>query len=104
MQTSAHFRIQESPQAVSGAAEVLIEHGWLEAYAVKSRGHSNSVEVFNVIRGELIKCGAQENQIRHFATESESFDAALQWAADGDLVVMLDLGRDSDIQSKLKDQ
>ena len=59
-------------------------------------------EVFNIIRGELIKCGAQENQIRYFATESESFDAALQWAADGDLVVMLDLGRNSDIQAKLQ--
>ena len=59
-------------------------------------------EVFKIIRDELIKCGAQENQIRYFGTESESFDAALQWAASGDLVVMLDLGRNSDIQAKLK--
>ncbi len=59
-------------------------------------------EVFTIIRDELLRCGAQEEQIRHFGTESESFDAALAWAEAGDLVVMLDLGRDSDIQSKLK--
>ena len=33
--------------------------------------------------------------------ESESFDAALEWAEDGDLVVILDLGRNSDVQVKL---
>jgi len=59
-------------------------------------------EVFTIIRDELLRCGAREEQIRHFGTESESFDAALAWAAAGDLVVMLDLGRDSDIQTKLK--
>ncbi len=59
-------------------------------------------EVFTIIRDELLRCGAREEQIRHFGTENESFDAALAWAEAGDLVVMLDLGRDSDIQSKLK--
>ena len=59
-------------------------------------------EVFTIICDELLRCGAREEQIRHFGTESESFDAALAWAKAGDLVVMLDLGRDSDIQSKLK--
>ncbi len=34
-------------------------------------------EVFNIIRDELINCGAREEQIRHFGTESDSFDAAL---------------------------
>ncbi len=34
--------------------------------------------------------------------ESESFDAALDWAEEGDLVVLLDLGRNSDVQSKLR--
>ena len=59
-------------------------------------------EVFTIIFDELLRCGAREEQIRHFGTESESFDAALAWAEAGDLIVMLDLGRDSDIQSKLK--
>jgi UDP-N-acetylmuramyl tripeptide synthase len=61
-------------------------------------------EVFAIIRDELIKCGAREEQIRHFATESESFDAALNWAEEGDLVVLLDLGRNSDVQTKLKEK
>jgi UDP-N-acetylmuramyl tripeptide synthase len=60
-------------------------------------------EVFSIIRAELIKCGAREEQIRYFGTESESFDAALEWAEAGDLVVILDLGRSSDIQTKLKE-
>jgi len=59
-------------------------------------------EVFGILRDELIASGAREDQIRYFATESESFDAALQWAEDGDLVVMLDLGRSSDVEAKLK--
>jgi cyanophycin synthetase len=58
-------------------------------------------EVFGIIRDELLKCGAREEQIRHFQTESESFDAALDWAEQGDLVVILDLGRDSNVQQKL---
>jgi UDP-N-acetylmuramyl tripeptide synthase len=58
-------------------------------------------EVFTIIRDELLACGAGEDQIRYFITESESFDAALDWAESGDLVVILDLGRSSDIQEKL---
>jgi len=59
-------------------------------------------EVFTLIRDELIKCGAREEQIRYFGTESESFDEALAWAETGDLVVILDLGRNSDVQTKLR--
>jgi len=60
-------------------------------------------EVFGIIRDELLKCGARDEQIQYFMEESESFDAALAWAEEGDLVVILDLGRNSDIQSKLKE-
>lgn len=69
----------------------------LEKYA---RGRAPG-EVFEIIRDELLSCGALEEQIRHFQTEGESFDAALEWAEEGDLVVILDLGRDSDVQEKL---
>ncbi len=58
-------------------------------------------EVFTIIRDELLKCGAREDQIRYFLTEGESFDAALEWAEEGDLVVILDLGRNSDVQTRL---
>ena len=71
----------------------------LENYA---RGREPG-EVFAIIRDELLSCGAREEQIRHFQTESESFDAALAWAEEGDLVVILDLGRDSNVQEKLKE-
>ena len=58
-------------------------------------------EVFAMLREELLNCGAREDQVRYFMEESESFDAALDWAEEGDLVVLLDLGRNSDVQSKL---
>jgi len=70
----------------------------LESYA---RGRAPG-KVFEIIRDELLSCGAREEQIRYFRTESESFDAALEWAKEGDLVVILDLGRDSNVQEKLK--
>lgn len=70
----------------------------LEKYA---RGRAKG-EVFAIIRDELVLCGAKEHQIRHFETERESFDDALDWANAGDLVVILDLGRNSDIQKKLQ--
>lgn len=69
----------------------------LEEYA---RGRPAG-EVFGLIRDELIKNGARDDQIQHFQTESESFDASLAWAEEGDLVVILDLGRNSDVQDKL---
>jgi len=59
-------------------------------------------EVFSILRDELQKAGARDDQIRHYEEEHESFDAALEWAESGDLVVILDLGRNSNIQEKLK--
>ena len=71
----------------------------LETYA---RGREPG-EVFAIIRDELMKCGARDDQILHFAAESDSFAAALEWAREGDLVVMLDLGRVSNIQETLSE-
>lgn len=59
-------------------------------------------EVFEIIRNELIDCGAEPRQILHYETESESFDAGLDWAERGDLVVLLDLGRNSNIAGKIR--
>jgi UDP-N-acetylmuramyl tripeptide synthase len=58
--------------------------------------------VFAIIRDELQKCGARPDQVAHFEEEADSFDAALDWAEEGDLVVILDLGRVSNIQEKLR--
>ncbi len=70
----------------------------LEAYA---RGRSQG-EVFGIIRDELIRCGAREDQIKHHMEETESLDAALDWAKPGDLVIMLALSARDEIQQKLK--
>ena len=70
----------------------------LEAYA---RGRPSG-EVYGLIREELIKCGAREEQIRHFMEETESLDAALHWAQPGDLIIMLALGAREAIQDKLR--
>ena len=59
-------------------------------------------EVFAIIRDELLQCGASDQQIRHFQEETESLDAALEWATDGDLVIMLALGGSAPIDSKLR--
>jgi cyanophycin synthetase len=71
----------------------------LEKYA---RGREPGV-VFGLIRDELMRCGAQEDQIRHFIEETESFDAALDWAREGDLIIMLSLGRSTSITNKLEE-
>ena len=70
----------------------------LEAYA---RGRSQG-EVFGIIRDALIDCGARKDQIEHHMEETESLDAALDWAQPGDLVIMLALGARDEIQDKLK--
>ena len=70
----------------------------LEQYA---RGREPGA-VFALIRDELLRSGAKEDQIRHFMEETESFDAALDWAQEGDLIIMLSLGRSAVITEKLE--
>lgn len=69
----------------------------LEQYA---RGREPGV-VFTIIRDELIRCGAADAQIRHFIEETDSLDAALEWAEEGDLIIMLALGGSQAIIDKL---
>ena len=58
--------------------------------------------MYGIIRDELLRLGAQENQLSHYEQEIESLDAALEWAAPGDLIIMLALGDGVAIQEKLK--
>lgn len=58
-------------------------------------------DVFSVIRDELVSQGASREQIDHFETEPESFQAAFDWAEPGDLVIMLALGSASAIREQL---
>lgn len=69
----------------------------LEHYA---RGREKGA-VFSIIKEELIRCGAAEDQIQHFMEETESLDAALEWAQEGDLIIMLALGGSRPIIERL---
>jgi UDP-N-acetylmuramyl tripeptide synthase len=69
----------------------------LEQYA---RGREQGV-VFRIIKDELVRCGARQDQIRHFMEETESLDAALEWAQQGDLIIMLALGSRQEIIERL---
>lgn len=57
--------------------------------------------VYAIIRDELKCCGAADDQIQHFIEETDSLDAALEWAEAGDLIIMLALGGSKAIIDKL---
>jgi len=60
-------------------------------------------EVFGVIRDELLLLGAREDAILHFDEELDSMQAALDWAAPGDVVIMLALGGATPVQERLRE-
>jgi UDP-N-acetylmuramyl tripeptide synthase len=64
------------------------------------RGRSPG-EVYGLIKDELLRCGAREDQIEHNDEEIESFDSALAWAQPGDLVIMLALERSPDLYDRI---
>ncbi len=70
----------------------------LEAYA---RGREQGA-VFEMIKDELLSCGSEQTQIKHFMEELDSLDAALEWAEAGDLVIMLALGGSKPILERLE--
>ncbi len=59
-------------------------------------------EVYGLIRDELLRCGAHEDQIEHNDEEIESFDSALAWAQPGDLVIMLALERSPELYDRIR--
>ncbi len=68
--------------------------------AVYARGRAPGV-VHSILRDELQRSGARSDQILYFEKESDSFDAALQWARPGDLVILLALGGNAQVHAKL---
>ena len=60
-------------------------------------------EVYAQIKDELLRCGADESQIKHNEEEMESFTAAMEWAKPGDLVIMLALGGAAPVQERLRE-
>jgi UDP-N-acetylmuramyl tripeptide synthase len=79
----------------SGLDRVVVSE--LAAYR---RGRSPG-EVFGIIRDTLLELGARCDQVLHFTEESESLQAALEWAEPGDLVIMLALGDSMNVRAKL---
>jgi UDP-N-acetylmuramyl tripeptide synthase len=59
-------------------------------------------EVYAVIRDELTRLGATPGCIEHHELETESFAAAMKWAKDGDLVIMLALGGAQPIEAAIE--
>lgn len=59
-------------------------------------------EVYDILRDELLRAGARDEQVCHFESEDEAFSAALSWAGTDDLVLILDLGRKSGIREKVR--
>lgn len=60
-------------------------------------------EVFAVMQDELLACGATQDQIVHVEVELDALNKALDWADEGDLVIMLALASGSEIQARLKE-
>ncbi len=58
-------------------------------------------DVYRIIRDELLREGAGEDQVHHHDEELESLDDALAWAQPGDLVIMLALGGAKPVQDRL---
>ncbi len=85
----------------SSAWAIGLEMAIVSELADYARGRSPG-EVFGIIHAELRRLGARDDQVMHFQEEHESFAAGLAWAEPGDLVVILDLGRNSNIQATLE--
>ena len=77
-----------------------LDHVIVSELAEYHRGREHG-DVFRVIRDELIKLGASADQIEHHEEETESLAAAMEWAEQDDLVIMLALGGAAPIQEQL---
>jgi UDP-N-acetylmuramyl tripeptide synthase len=60
-------------------------------------------DVFGIIRDELLRLGANDEQIRHNEEELETLEEALAWAQPGDLVIMLALGGAKPVEERLRE-
>jgi hypothetical protein len=58
-------------------------------------------DVFAVIKDELLRCGADAQQIEHHDEEIGSLNSALEWVEPGDLIIMLALERSPELHERL---
>ena len=83
------------------AFAIGLDQVFVSELASYHRGRQHG-EVFGVIRDELLRLGLDDDQVVHHELESETLDAAMRWAQDGDLVIMLALGGAAPIQAQLQ--
>jgi len=59
-------------------------------------------EVYGLIRDELLRAGASDEQIAYHQEEVDSLQDAIDWARPGDLIIMLALGSYMPVRDRLK--
>ena len=84
------------------ASNIGLDQVMISELAAYHRGRDHG-EVFGVIRDELVANGLDQSCIAHHEEEMESFNAALDWARPGDLVIMLALGGAAPVQERLRE-
>jgi UDP-N-acetylmuramyl tripeptide synthase len=87
-------------QLARGAWTIGLDRIIISELGAYTRGREAG-EVYALLREELLRVGASENQISYHQKESESLDEALAWAQPGDLVIMLALGESNELIHKL---
>ena len=84
------------------AWSIGLDRVFVSELAKYHRGREHG-DVFRIIRDELVRLGAREDQVEHNELESETFASAFEWAEDGDLIIMLALGGAAPIQKQIRE-
>ena len=82
------------------AAQIGLDRVMISELAAYHRGREHG-EVFALISSELEAAGLDRSSIEHYEEEMDSFNAALEWAQPGDLVIILALGGAAPVQARL---
>jgi UDP-N-acetylmuramyl tripeptide synthase len=84
------------------AWSIGLDQVFVSELAAYHRGREHG-DVFGIIRNELLKQGARDDQIHHNEKELETLEDALAWAQPGDLVIMLALGGAAPVHKRLRE-
>jgi UDP-N-acetylmuramyl tripeptide synthase len=77
------------------------DHVVISELSKYARGRSPK-EIFAILRDKLVQCGCPASEIIHVDEELEALKHALQWAEDGDLLIMLILSDASAVREHLE--
>ncbi|MCH9696339.1 MAG: Mur ligase [Gammaproteobacteria bacterium] len=82
------------------AAQIGLDRVMISELAAYHRGREYG-DVFALISSELEAAGLDPSSVEHHEEEMDSFNAAIEWAQPGDLVIMLALGGAAPVQARL---